>query len=230
MKKISLLPERIDQLLNLSYEVSSQAICGEGNVSMRGDEGFYIKASGTDLATMQWEDTVQCDLDGNAYEGEENKPSMEVSFHAWFYRTFPEINFVSHTHPINTLKILCSGRVSAFTNQRLFPDQVVRNGVVSCLVPYAAPGIPLMESIEVSVSEFIEKEKFFPKLILLQNHGIITASSSAKECLTSALMCEKSAEIFMGAKLLNNMAFLSPEAVAELDADPNEKYRRNLIQ
>ena len=155
---------------------------------------------------------------------------MEVSFHAWFYRTFPEINFVSHTHPINTLKILCSGRVSAFTNQRLFPDQVVRNGVVSCLVPYAAPGIPLMESIEVSVSEFIEKEKFFPKLILLQNHGIITASSSAKECLTSALMCEKSAEIFMGAKLLNNMAFLSPEAVAELDADPNEKYRRNLIQ
>ena len=230
MKKISLLPERIDQLLNLSYEVSSQAICGEGNVSMRGDEGFYIKASGTDLATMQWEDTVQCDLDGNAYEGEENKPSMEVSFHAWFYRTFPEINFVSHTHPINTLKILCSGRVSAFTNQRLFPDQVVRNGVVSCLVPYAAPGIPLMESIEVSVSEFIEKEKFFPKLILLQNHGLITASSSAKECLTSALMCEKSAEIFMGAKLLNNMAFLSPEAVAELDADPNEKYRRNLIQ
>ena len=230
MKKISLLPERIDQLLNLSYEVSSQAICGEGNVSMRGDEGFYIKASGTDLATLEWEDTVKCDLEGNAYEGEEKKPSMEVSFHAWFYKTFPEINFVSHTHPINTLKILCSSRVNAFTNQRLFPDQVVRNGVVSCLVPYATPGIPLMQQIELSVSEFIVKEKFFPKLILLQNHGIITASSSAKECLTSALMCEKSAEIFLGAKLLNNMAFLSPEAVAALDADPNEKYRRNLIQ
>ena len=230
MKKISLLPKRIDQLLDLSYNVSSQAICGEGNVSMRGDKGFYIKASGTDLATLEWEDTVHCDLDGKAYEGEEKKPSMEVSFHAWFYKTFPEINFVSHTHPVNTLRILCSSRVSAFTNQRLFPDQVVRNGVVSCLVPYATPGIPLMQKIELSVMEFIEKEKLIPKLILHQNHGIITASSSAKECLTSALMCEKSAEIFIGAKLLNNMTFISPEAVAELNADPNEKYRRDLIQ
>ena len=230
MKKISLLPKRIDELLNLSYEVSSQAICGEGNVSMRGDEGFYIKASGTYLATMEWEDTVHCDLEGNSSEGEEQKPSMEVSFHAWFYRTFPEIDFVCHTHPTNTVKILCSGRTNSFTTQRLFPDQVVRNGVVSCFVPYAAPGIPLMEKIEESVTEFIKRERFFPKLILLKNHGIITASSSAKDCAAAALMCEKSAEIFSGAKSLDMMSFLSPEAVAELDADPNEKYRRNLIQ
>ena len=230
MKKISSLPDRIDQLLELSYKVSSQAMCGEGNVSMRGDDGFYIKASGTDLATLEWEDTVHCDLDGKAKEGEDNKPSMEVSFHAWFYRTFPEINFVSHTHPINTVKILCSGRTVAFAHNRLFPDQVVRNGIVSCLVPYATPGVPLMEQIEIFVTEFIEREKFFPKLILLQNHGIITASASAKDCATAALMCEKSAEIFIGAKLLNNMTFLSPEAVAKINVDPNEKYRRNLIQ
>ena len=230
MKKISSLPNRIDQLLELSYTVSSQTICGEGNVSMRGDDGLYIKASGTDLATLEWEDTVHCDLEGNAMDGEELKPSMEVGFHAWFYRTFPEINFVSHTHPTNTVKILCSGRVNAFANQRLFPDQVVRNGVVSCLVPYATPGIPLRAEVKKSILEFIEREKFFPKLILLQNHGIIVASASAKDCAIAALMCEKSAEIFIGAKLLNNMTFLSPEAVAELDADPNEKYRRNIIQ
>ena len=230
MKKISSLPDRIDQLLELSYTVSSQAMCGEGNVSMRGDDGFYIKASGTDLATLEWEDTVHCDLDGNAKEGEDKKPSMEVSFHAWFYRTFPEINYVSHTHPINTVKILCSGRTVAFAHNRLFPDQVVRNGIVSCLVPYATPGVPLMEQIEIFVTEFIKREKFFPKLILLQIHGIITASASAKDCATAALMCEKSAEVFIGAKLLNNMTFLSPEAVAEINVDPNEKYRRNLIQ
>ena len=230
MKKITSLPDRIDQLLNLAHTVSSQAMCGEGNVSMRGDNGFYIKASGTDLATLQWEDTVHCDLEGKTKEGEDQKPSMEVSFHAWFYRTFPEINFVSHTHPTNTVKILCSSRILSFTTQRLFPDQVVRNGVASCLVPYATPGIKLMEQIELSVSEFIDHEQFFPKLILLQNHGIITASSSAKDCATAALMCEKSAEIFIGAKMLNNISFLSGNAVAEINVDPNEKYRRNLIQ
>ena len=230
MRKITLLPNKIDQLLELSSILSSQTMCGEGNVSMRGDDGLYIKASGTDLATMKWEDVVHCDLDGNPKRGEEKKPSMEVSFHAWFYQTFPEINFVSHTHPTNTVKILCSGRTFAFANNRLFPDQVVRNGVVSCLVPYATPGIPLREVIKKTLNEFIEREKFFPKLILLQNHGIITASSSGKDCATAALMCEKSAEIFIGAKMLNNMSFLSPEAVAAINVDPNEKYRRNLIK
>jgi ribulose-5-phosphate 4-epimerase/fuculose-1-phosphate aldolase len=230
MKKISSLPDKIDQLLELSYAVSSQAICGEGNVSMRGDDSFYIKASGTDLATLEWEDTVHCDLDGNAKKGEDKKPSMEVGFHAWFYRTFPEINYVCHTHPTNTVKILCSGRTISFAHDRLFPDQVVRNGAVSCLVPYATPGIPLMEVIEENVNAFIEREKFFPKLILLKNHGIITVSASAKDCATSALMCEKSAEIFIGAKLLDMMSFLPPEKVAEVNADPNEKYRRDLIK
>ena len=230
MKKISLLPKRIDQLLELSSTLSSQTMCGEGNVSMRGEKGLYIKASGTDLATMEWEDTVHCDLEGNAYEGEEKKPSMEVSFHAWFYKTFPEINFVAHTHPTNTVKILCSGRVNAFTNQRLFPDQVVRNGVVSCLVPYATPGLPLREVVKVSLNEFVEREKFFPKLILLKNHGIITVSASAKDCVTSALMCEKSADIFIGAKTLNNMTTLTSEQIKEVSSDPNEKYRMQLLQ
>ena len=222
--------EHIDDLVYLSHSVSSQAICGEGNVSMRGDDGFYIKASGTTLEDLKWEDTVYCNFDGSAKPEEERKPSMEVSFHAWFYRTFPDINFVSHTHPTNTVKILCSSRFSTFGSQRMFPDQVVRNGARSCMVPYATPGPLLKDAIDIHLTEFIKRENRFPKLILLQNHGIITASASAKECAISALMCEKSAEIYIGAKLLNNVSFLSPEAVADIDTNPNEEYRRKLYQ
>ena len=223
--------ELMDELLELSYCVSSQTICGEGNVSMRekGDT-FLIKASGTTLDTLDYEDLVRCDLDGNPLPDEEKKPSMEVAFHAWFYRTFPDINFVSHTHPTNTVKILCSSRFSTFGSQRMFPDQVVRNGARSCMVPYATPGPLLKDAIDIHLTEFIKRENRFPKLILLQNHGIITASASAKECAISALMCEKSAEIYIGAKLLNNVSFLSPEAVADIDTNPNEEYRRKLYQ
>ena len=222
--------EHIDDLVYLSHSVSSQAICGEGNVSMRGDDGFYIKASGTTLEDLKWEDTVYCNFDGSAKPDEERKPSMEVSFHAWFYRTFPEINFVCHTHPTSTAMILCSSRILDFANKRLFPDQVVRNGTKSCIVGYATPGIKLMREIEKSVTQFIEREKFFPKLILLKNHGIITVSASAKDCVTSALMCEKSAEIFTGAKTLNNMTTLTSEQIQEVSSDPNEKYRMQLLQ
>ena len=219
-----------DDVLDLAKKVSKYTIAGEGNVSIRDGDTLLIKASGSTLETMTDDDLVRCDLDGNAFDGEEKKPSMEVSFHAWILKTFPEINCVCHTHPTHTIKILCSGRTHDFTNKRLFPDQVVRNGRKSCLVPYATPGAPLREVIKLSVEEFIGKNGYFPKLILLSNHGIITASASIKEAIVSTLMCEKSAEIFIGAKMLNNIQFLTPEEVAAVDTNPNEKYRRELYK
>ena len=155
---------------------------------------------------------------------------MEVSFHAWILKTFPEINCVCHTHPTNTIKILCSSRIHDFAYRRLFPDQVVRNGTRSCVVPYATPGLPLREAIKTSIEEFMERYEFFPKLILLNNHGIITASASIQEATVSTLMCEKSAEIFIGAKMLNNIQFLTQEEVAAVDTNPSEKYRRELYK
>ena len=217
-------------ILDLAKAVSGFTISGEGNVSVRDGDTFLIKASGTDLISLTRDDLVRCDLDGNALEGEEKKPSMEVSFHAWILKTFSDINCVCHTHPTHTNKILCSGRISDFANKRLFPDQVVRNGTKSCVVPYATPGIPLREEIKKSVNEFVSSYGFFPKLILLKNHGIITASSSVQEAIVSTLMCEKSAEIFIGAKMLNNIQFLTQGEVDAVDTHPSEKYRRSLIK
>ena len=219
-----------DEVLELAKNVSHFTIAGEGNVSVRDGDTFIIKASGSTLETMTNKDLVRCDLDGNALKGEQKKPSMEVSFHAWILKTFPEINCVCHTHPTHTNKILCSGRIYDFATKRLFPDQVVRNGTTSCIVPYATPGIKLRNAIKESVEKFISIEGYFPKLILLKNHGIITSSSSIKDCTISTLMCEKSAEIFIGAKILNNISFLSEKEIAEINKDPNEKYRRNLIK
>ena len=126
-----------NDILELAKNVSHFTIAGEGNVSIRDGDAFLIKASGSTLETMTNKDLVRCDLDGNALKGEEKKPSMEVSFHAWILKTFPEINCVCHTHPTHTNKILCSGRIYDFATKRLFPDQVVRNGTTSCIVPYA---------------------------------------------------------------------------------------------
>jgi len=219
-----------DSVLEMAKSVSHFTIAGEGNVSIRDGDSMLIKASGSTLETMTDNDLVRCDLDGNALDGEEKKPSMEVSFHAWILKTFPEINCVCHTHPTNTIKILCSSRIHDFAYRRLFPDQVVRNGTRSCVVPYATPGLPLREAIKTSIEEFMERYEFFPKLILLNNHGIITASASIQEATVSTLMCEKSAEIFIGAKMLNNIQFLTQEEVAAVDTNPSEKYRRELYK
>ena len=219
-----------DNVLEMAKSVSHFTIAGEGNVSVRDGDAMLIKASGSTLESMTDEDLVRCDLDGNALEGEEKKPSMEVSFHAWILKTFPSINCVCHTHPTHTIKILCSSRLHDFANKRLFPDQVVRNGTKSCVVPYAMPGKPLREQIKKYVTIFVEEYQYFPKLILLENHGIITASSSHKGCIASTMMCEKSAEIFIGSKVLGQTNFLTREQVNEIDKCPSEKHRRKMYQ
>ena len=220
----------MDELLELAHAIHPFTICGEGNVSCREDPNLLIKASGTNLDDLGYDDLVRCGMDGKPHKDEELKPSMEVSFHAWILRTFPQINFVAHTHPTHTNKILCSERIFSFAKRRLFPDQVVRNGTKSCVVPYATPGAPLREEIKKSVEEFIGRNGYFPKLILLKNHGIITASASVQEAVVSTLMCEKSAEIYIGAKMLNIIQFLTPEEVAAVDTNPSEKYRRELYK
>jgi ribulose-5-phosphate 4-epimerase/fuculose-1-phosphate aldolase len=221
----------MSEILELAREISDYTICGEGNVSMRKSENtFVIKASGTSLHTLSEEDLTLCNVRGVQIELLHKKPSIETSFHAWIMRTFPDINFIAHTHPPNTTKILCSNQLYQFANRRWFPDQIVRNGTKSCVVPYAPPGEAILKLVEEHVSKFIDREGFFPKLILLQNHGIITASASKKDCAAATLMCEKSADIFIGAKLLGEVNFLTRKEVADVDTCPNENYRRNMYQ
>ena len=44
------------------------------------------------------------------------------------------------------------------------------------------------------------------------------------------MMCEKSAEIFIGARQLGQIKYLTDDEVAAVDKCPNENYRRKLYQ
>lgn len=216
-------------LLDLAHTIADYTICGEGNVSERQTENtFLIKASGTSLHTLSEEDLTLCNLNGAQIELSHKKPSIETLFHAWIMRTFPEINYIAHSHPPYTTQILCSDAADDFANHRWFPDQIVRNGPKSCLVPYAPPGERILGLVEEYVTKFVVDEGYFPKLILLRNHGIITASPYQKDCASASLMCEKSAEIFVGAKLLGGVHFLPQEEVDHIENCPGENYRRNM--
>ena len=216
----------MDNLLELAHALGSYVICGEGNVSMKDKDCFWVKASGTSLDTLKKTDLVACKMTGAPFDALGLRPSIETGFHAWFQREFDAVKFVAHTHPPRTMEVVCSEQIWSFAEHRLFHDQIVRNGAKSSVVPYALPGKPLLEEIKKSVLAFIEEEKYFPKLILLQNHGIIVASSSHKECIACTMMCEKSAEIFIGAKILGQTRFLSADEVRQIDSCPSEERRR----
>ena len=222
------------ELVNLGEQLSNFVVGTEGNVSRRTSSGFIIKASGHSLKDMHLkESVVACDLSGSPLEGQEAKPSMETSFHSWIYSN-SNCKYIAHTHPTNTLKILCTDfLVNEFSIRRLFPDQVVFNGQESCVVLYATPGEDLTEEIKESVSLYKKRHNTFPKLLLLKNHGIICCADTAKEAIIMTEICEKAAEVFLGAKALRApspcLDYLSDLEVESLINNDHEKYRKELV-
>jgi ribulose-5-phosphate 4-epimerase/fuculose-1-phosphate aldolase len=217
----------VNELKSLSESVSNFCVGMEGNVSGKVSKTkFLIKASGSKLNVLGEEDLIECDIFGNQLSNLNKKPSMELGFHTWLL-SFESINFVSHTHPNNTLKILCSDKAIKFSEERLFPDQVIFNGKKSCFVPYTMPGDKLTNKIKESMNLFTEKQGYVPSLILLENHGIITFGKTIDECIISTQICEKSAEIFVG---VDNPKFLSLEEIEEIQTDKKENYRKSLLK
>ena len=70
-----------------------------GNVSgIDREKGLIvIKPSGVEYDAMKPEDMVVVDLDGNVVEGDLN-PSSDTPTHIEFYKAFPNIGGVTHTH------------------------------------------------------------------------------------------------------------------------------------
>jgi len=218
----------INKLIYLSKQICSFCVGMEGNVSAKNDKKIYIKASGSKLKKLRKNDIVEYDIEGNQVSNFNKKGSMELTFHLFLLK-FKDINFVAHTHPINTVSILCSKKAEIFSKNRIFPDQVIFNDAESCLVPYAKPGLELTQKIIESVNKYIQKNDKFPKLILLKNHGIIACGRTENECIVISEICEKAAEIFIKTNNISEISFLKSEEIDNLLSDEKEKYRHSLL-
>jgi len=256
----------LEPLLTLAHELGSEtrklAILGEGNVSAKlaatragaeaGELGgtFWVKASGSSLATLAPDGLTECRSGGliDALDSEgmsdaeveaallasrvageaARKPSVEAMFHAWLL-TLPGVNFVGHTHPVAVNAILCSERVHDFATRRLFPDEIVCCGAASVLVPYVDPGLKLAQEIRRAVLGFVEKHGTAPRVILLENHGIIALGATAPAVLATTLMATKAAEIFLAAAALGGPRFLSAAQAERIAGRPDEHYREKVL-
>ena len=245
----------LDQLLSLSHELGREerklAILGEGNTSTRASaDTFVVKASGSNLATLSPLGVAECRfaqllallakkslpdaaideaLYASRVDADAKKPSVEAIFHAWLL-TLPGVNFVGHTHPVAVNRLLCSKHAPTFAQRRLFPDEVVCCGTESVLVPYADPGLKLALAIRTAVVGFTRRLDCAPRLILLENHGLIALGATAASVLAATLMAVKAAEIFAGAAALGGKPqFLSAAQVARIARRPDEHYRQKML-
>ena len=243
-----------EQLIALSRDLGREdrklAILGEGNTSTRvSAETFLVKASGTSLSTMRPEDVTECRfapllelldkshvsdaeigavLMESRVDSTSKRPSTEAVFHAYLL-SLPGIHWVAHTHPIAVNGIACSPRANDFADRRMFPDEIVCCGQHSLLIPYVDPGVPLAQQLKMRSEAFQEKYGELPRVILLQNHGLIAPASSVAGALSATLMAVKAAEIFSLAAHHGGPVFLDSTGVGRIESRGDEHYRRQQL-
>jgi len=249
--KQQILEELVTMSRALGDPAKDYVLLGEGNTSARvGDDTFFVKASGTRLESIEQsgfvelsfervltllerenlsDDQIRAGLDAAKVNADcPLRPSVETILHAQALNS-GAAKFVGHTHPTVVNAILCSREAEKALSGRLFPDEIVVCGPAPVYVPYTDPGLPLGRAAWAAVEGHCEAYGQWPKVVLLQNHGLIAFGQSGREVLDTTAMVVKTARVLLGTYALGGPHFLPASQVARLSSRPDEEHRRVVL-
>ncbi|EPF1722941.1 class II aldolase/adducin family protein [Campylobacter coli] len=132
-----------------------------GNISIKNDEYFIIKASGEDLKKEHKVSIFKNNVNSFCYYKDYSidiiKPSMEIKMH-WVFKN----KYVAHYHPVYILPYLCAKEYN-FTNYNV--------------IDFVLPGNDLYEMLS---KNYIYEEK---GIVLLRNHGVVIYAEQIQDVL-----------------------------------------------
>jgi rhamnose utilization protein RhaD (predicted bifunctional aldolase and dehydrogenase) len=189
--------EGLETLIKVSREYGSDpdfVLAGGGNTSYKSDGRMFVKASGTQLGTIEadgfsemdleklnriWsgsysddmdkrEEQVLADLMSSRVDPESRRPSVETLLHGLFPYTW-----VIHTHPAGINGITCSRRGEEAA-RKVFGNDIL-------WIPVIDPGYILALEVKKGAEAYREASGLFPSVVILQNHGIFIADDSLDE-------------------------------------------------
>ena len=242
----SILNELVALSRHLGEEWREYVIVGEGNTSVRAeDQTFWIKASGVNLRTIDERGFVRLYLDRvlalidqaqsddevtrgfNAAKVDPSataRPSIETFIHALAI-AHGGAQFAGHTHPIAVNAILCSNQAEVLT-RHITPDCITVCGAHPVFVAYHDVGIALARAVRDALKQNIEQYGEPPKVVYLQNHGMLAMGRTAKEIENVTAMAVKNARTMAQTFAMGGPRFLDDTAVARIDKRPDEMVRR----
>lgn len=157
-----------------------------GNVSARvpGADLFLIKPSGVDYDDLTAADMILCDLDGDVVPGSpgaHRNPSSDTAAHAFVYRSMPAVGGVVHTHSTyatawaargEAIPCVITGMADEFGGDipvgpfAVIGDDTIGRGIVDTLTGHRS------------------------RAVLMQNHGVFTIGTDARDAVKAAVMTE----------------------------------------
>jgi L-fuculose-phosphate aldolase len=170
-----------------------------GNISARipGAEAFLIKPSGAHMGRLKPEELVIVDLEGNKIRGE-RKVSAETPMHAAIYRARKDAQAVVHTHPATATAFGIAGK-------EILPLQIE----MFMLLPKGVPIVPFKQPGSKALAEVVSKRIADYDAVILENHGIVTVSSTIEAACNLNEMVEEAAKIQLTAMLLTGKRVVS---------------------
>ena len=145
------------------------------------------------------------------------EPHEDVTLFACLLALDPALRVAVHIHPAIVDQIIASPRARQFADRRTVHNEVLALGSASLLVNFADPGVPLTREIQKKMILWRDRNKSVPRVILVQNHGVILLGASGLALLRSIEALLKYAELFAGASLLGGPVFLTPQAITQIE-------------
>lgn len=100
------------------------------------------------------------------------RPSVEAGFHSILKK------YVIHTHPVYA-NILCCSKGGDSLMEKIFRQR----GLHCVWIPYTMPGFHLTLSIKRIIDCYMDEHSIFPRVVFMQNHGLIVTADDAQECI-----------------------------------------------
>lgn len=174
-----------------------------GNISAWDDskDGFWITPSAMDYLSLQEEDLVLMNLQGDILEGA-RKPSSEEQLHRVIYKRRKDIKGIVHTHSI----FATAHAVARVSLPGLVEDFAMIVGERVNVADYYLAGTE--ELAEASAQVLGNNNAVF-----LANHGLVGVGRSVEEALKVCQIVEKSAQIHIMSRMLGNPFPLSDESL-----------------
>ena len=230
----------INDLLSLGHSLGTHsgqlALAEEGALASRvTDSRIVVSRRGASLAELQLGDLVHldfarmeeiisqdtvllADLTGAQIHAEREAIAHEAApLFVYLLGLDEKLKVAVHVHPVSVDQITASPRARQFADRRTVHNEVIALGGASLLVNYAEPGFALMREVQKKMILWRDRNKSVPRIILVQNHGVVILGEDASTVWRSVQWLLKFADVFIGASLLGGPVFLTPQAITQIE-------------